>query len=268
MCPLDTAAYWAALLLLVAPGHPHAAQEPPIRTTETVMFDDRYDVGGHAGPHEPKMQFFRTVGFEGLRAEALAAWMEDRINAGTYGTACLLPSGILPARLLTPDGWAAVKQQWLDRSHQGTCLTRRFTDAGGRLVWIADVVFYCLQGGPAGPIRCAAPASPAGSLSHRPAHLLWPAQRGDDSHRGERALGPGSTVPGQSHQPGPDAAVGDGAARWPRTRDREHAAPAWDPADDLQDIRGWAHGAGLRPKRPGADRRCRWKCGSTTGAFR
>ena len=101
------------------------AQPLPARTTEAVMFDDdRYDAGGWAGAHEPKMEFFRAVGFRGLRAEELAIWMARKIESGAYGTVCLLPSGILPASILEPDGWKAATRQWKDKKYYTNTLVR------------------------------------------------------------------------------------------------------------------------------------------------
>ncbi|MBU0610974.1 MAG: hypothetical protein KKI08_24045, partial [Armatimonadetes bacterium] len=139
-----------------------AAQTPPAKTTEAVIFaDDRYDVVSWAGEPVQTREFFVARGFKPLHAEELADWMAAKAKAGAYGTVALLPTGLVPGPILQgpepvegqPGGWDAFAKGWMDKRYYANSVARKYMEAGGRLVFMGDVTFYYAQGAE-GPIRC------------------------------------------------------------------------------------------------------------------
>ncbi len=103
---------------------------------ERVVFvDAKYD---HHWVDDPVkvVAFFTARGFEAKDAEQLGAWMKQRAAKGAAWTTCILPSGIVPESVVAPP--------------LETCPLRKYLDAGGRVVWMANLALYSRQG-PRGP---------------------------------------------------------------------------------------------------------------------
>jgi len=105
-------------------------------TDTLVYFDPDYPFSWITeGAAEEVRDFLVTLGFTPADSEELAGWMKEKTAGGAAGSAVVMTQGTAPATVVGP-------------SPGPDAPLRKYLDAGGTVIWIADVPFYWI-GGPA-----------------------------------------------------------------------------------------------------------------------
>ena len=110
-----------------AAGVPAGAAESP-RTI--VYFDSKMPVSWIArGAAREMADYLKAVGFHELDAVQLAAWMKEKVETGAADTLVVMAQDVVPETLV-------------DTAPGPGALIRKYLDAGGSVIWVADVPFY------------------------------------------------------------------------------------------------------------------------------
>ncbi len=115
----------AIVLIAVVVALPSYA-DPNFTWDRAVYWDMRYP-SAWAGGGEAIRDALEYVGYEILDAEQLKAWMDARISDG-------MPSVVVFCQDIAPDT--------VVESSSSACTLRRYLDAGGKIVWYADIPMY------------------------------------------------------------------------------------------------------------------------------
>lgn len=95
-----------------------------------VYFDEKYPAAWITqGAAAEVRDFALALGFESVDAAGLEAWMRDAVKNGADGTLVLMAQDVVPAGMV-------------DKAPGPVALIRKYLDAGGSVIWIADVPFY------------------------------------------------------------------------------------------------------------------------------
>jgi len=101
-------------------------------TRRVVFWDERIDTANQAIHQERLVHWLVANGFQQVKSEALAAWMEERLKAGdAYGSVAVLPMGFEPAQIADGDDDNILWLQYLKR--------------GGRIVGVCVVPFMYFE---------------------------------------------------------------------------------------------------------------------------
>jgi hypothetical protein len=114
-------------LLLFLSGVAAAAAEMP---RNVVYFDDKYPVKWLTkGASEEIRDFLVTLGLSEINAADLKEWMNNAISTGAKGTMLVMSQDVIPATVV-------------GKAPGPDAMIRKYLDAGGTVVWLADVPFY------------------------------------------------------------------------------------------------------------------------------
>lgn len=101
-----------------------------------VFFDEKYPTTWITrGAAAEVRDFAMALGFESVDAAGLEAWMRGAVKNGAAGTLVLMAQDVAPAGVV-------------DKAPGAGALFRKYLDAGGSVIWIADVPFYFVSSGP------------------------------------------------------------------------------------------------------------------------
>jgi hypothetical protein len=118
---------WVCINLLLLAFGLASARAQEVQWIRAAFWDARYPGAGWSGSGDATRDALQAAGYEILNADQLKTWMLARIADKKY-------SVVVFCRDTAPDT--------VTESRSPTCTVRRYLDAGGKIVWYADIPFY------------------------------------------------------------------------------------------------------------------------------